>query len=139
MGNSDIVSLLTALVRKESDIVTLYDRVLEAVINIELKDKLLIFQQDHKRHLEILLDLINNVDVDSPVIIGQIEPDIQWAGFEFSGQREALGKLSVKEAEISSLYEKSLELDVDSKSAEILDENLEDEQQHVRFFEILNS
>lgn len=80
--------------------------------------------------------MINNVDIENPGKLGTINPNDQATFSEISGQNQVAEELLVKEKEINILYENSLELDVDSKAAEILDENLEDEQQHVRFFEI---
>lgn len=131
-----ILNLLIDLVRKESEIITLYNFAFKKTNNPEITEKYLIFQQDHKRHLEILLDMINNVDIENPGKLGTINPNDQATFSEISGQNQVAEELLVKEKEINILYENSLELDVDSKAAEILDENLEDEQQHVRFFEI---
>ncbi|HEX3018874.1 MAG TPA: ferritin-like domain-containing protein [Chitinispirillaceae bacterium] len=131
-----ILNLLIDLVRKESEIISLYDFAFKKTNNPEITEKYLIFQQDHKRHLEILLDMINNVDIENPGKLGTINPNDQATFSEISGQNQVAEELLVKEKEINILYENSLELDVDSKAAEILDENLEDEQQHVRFFEI---
>lgn len=135
MGTEELIQQLIELIRKESAVITLYDLVLDAVVDFELKDKLFLFQNDHKRHLEIILDLINNVDVNNVGTIDLMIPDDK--GEEFRSQSQALGELTVKEKELNLLYKEVMEEDVDSKSAEILDENLQDEQQHIRFFEQL--
>lgn len=136
MGTEELIQQLIGLIRKESAVITLYDLVLDAVVDFELKDKLFLFQNDHKRHLEIILDLINNVDVNNTGRMDLMIPD--GKGEEFRSQSQALGELTVKEKELNLLYKEVLEEDVDSKSVEILDENLQDEQQHIRFFEQLS-
>jgi len=135
MGTEELIQQLIGLIRKESAVITFYDLVLDAVVDFELKDKLFLFQNDHKRHLEIILDLINNVDVNNVGRADLMIPDDKDE--EFRSQSQALGELAVKEKELNLLYKEVLEEDVDSKSAEILDENLQDEQLHIRFFEQL--
>lgn len=135
MGTEELIQQLIGLIRKESAVITFYDLVLDAVVDFELKDKLFLFQNDHKRHLEIILDLINNVDVNNVGRADLMIPDDK--NEEFRSQSQALGELAVKEKELNLLYKEVLEEDVDSKSAEILDENLQDEQLHIRFFEQL--
>lgn len=133
MGTDELIQQLIGLIRKESAVINLYDLVLDAVVDFELKDKLFLFQNDHKRHLEIFLDLLNNIDVNN---VDRMDLMISnGKDEEFRSQSQALGELAVKEKELNRLYKDILEEDVDSKSAEILDDNLEDEQQHIRFLE----
>ncbi|NLL15146.1 MAG: ferritin-like domain-containing protein [Fibrobacter sp.] len=133
MGTDELIQQLIGLIRKESAVINLYDLVLDAVVDFELKDKLFLFQNDHKRHLEIILDLLNNIDVNN---VDRMDLMISnGKDEEFRSQSQALGELAVKEKELNRLYKDILEEDVDSKSAEILDDNLEDEQQHIRFLE----
>jgi rubrerythrin len=133
MGTEELIQQLIGLIRKESAVINLYDLVLDAVVDFELKDKLFLFQNDHKRHLEIILDLLNNIDVNN---VDRMDLMISnGKDEEFRSQSQALGELAVKEKELNRLYKDILEEDVDSKSAEILDDNLEDEQQHIRFLE----
>ena len=83
--------------------------------------------------MEIILDLLNNIDVNN---VDRMDLMISnGKDEEFRSQSQALGELAVKEKELNRLYKDILEEDVDSKSAEILDDNLEDEQQHIRFLE----
>lgn len=143
MGTAEIILQLIELIRKESAIINLYDRVLDAIVDFEIKDKLFFFHNDHKRHLEIILDVLNNIDVNPPCGVDTITSDYEGgqkdngSSYEFSSQNQALKELIIKERELNLLYTKSLEEDVDSKSSEILDENLQDEQQHMRFLEKL--
>ncbi len=133
MGTDELIQQLIGLIRNESAVINLYDLVLDAVVDFELKDKLFLFQNDHKRHLEIILDLLNNIDVNN---VDRMDLMISnGKDEEFRSQSQALGELAVKEKELNRLYKDILEEDVDSKSAEILDDNLEDEQQHIRFLE----
>lgn len=141
MGTAELIVQLIRLIRKESEVISFYDLVLDATVDNEFKKKLLLFQNDHKRHIEIILDVLNNVDINTPGRVELMisddkgEQHVKDTSGEFCGQNQAMGELIVKEKELNLLYKESLEEDVDSKSAEILDENLQDEQQHIRFFE----
>lgn len=141
MGIAELIVQLIRLIRKESEVISFYDLVLDATVDNEFKKKLLLFQNDHKRHIEIILDVLNNVDINTPGRVELMisddkgEQHVKDTSGEFCGQNQAMGELIVKEKELNLLYKESLEEDVDSKSAEILDENLQDEQQHIRFFE----
>lgn len=141
MRTADLILKIIELIHKESAIITLYDMVLDAIVDFKLKDKLFLFQNDHKRHLEIILDVLNNIDINLP---GSVELKISdykggkkaiESSPEFRSQNQALKELVVKERELIVLYTKALEEDVDAKSAEILDENLQDEQKHIRLLE----
>lgn len=133
MGTEEMLSDLIDLVRKESAVISLYDRALEVISTLQIKENLLIFQQDHKRHLQILLEIINNADILPPVIIGESNSEYQQYYQRISEKSEVLENLIMKEKDINLLYEKSLSWEVDSKTAEIFDDNLEDEQQHIKF------
>lgn len=133
MGTEEMLSDFIDLVRKESAVISLYDRALEVISTLQIKENLLIFQQDHKRHLQILLEIINNADILPPVIIGESNSEYQQYYQRISEKSEVLENLIMKEKDINLLYEKSLSWEVDSKTAEIFDDNLEDEQQHIKF------
>ena len=44
MGTDELIQQLIGLIRKESAVINLYDLVLDAVVDFELKDKLFFFR-----------------------------------------------------------------------------------------------
>lgn len=133
MDNSEIVKDFIELVRSEAAIIALYDLLLEKTTNRIIKEKAIIFQQDHKRHIQVLLDILNNADISNPVILGEIKIEkIEKEGFDESN---IVNELLIKEENISSVYRKIIDLEIDFKTEDILDYNLEDELLHTSFFQ----
>lgn len=128
---------IVTLVRKEVEVIGLYDQALESVTNTLISDKLQMFQDDHKRHLQILLDIIN--EVEGGLNLGEVNTGFSQYDERAIENGEVYRDLLRAETGLNDLYQKSISWDVDSKTGDILDNNLEDEQQHLKFITTLIS
>ena len=135
MNGEDLITRVEILVRLDADAVVLYDRVLERMAESELRERILQIRNDHHRHVEILTSVVlssRGVPPKMQDISDLFRRELQE--LEGSGSMEQmLAALLRLESIINKEYEDAVNLELDPKIDEIMDDNFLDEQQHIRF------
>jgi ferritin-like protein len=115
-------------------VLIIYDRITVFIHQPEISEKLAAFREDHKRHIEMLFELIHELD---GVFVTENSDDFSPFFFNFTLEladtEDWLNVLLDNEKFINEKYIIILSWEIDSKTGEILDENLSDEQEHLRF------
>lgn len=135
MTNIEIAKELAALVELDIDAIQAYSRAIPCIGSTSVKDLLIRFRQDHERHVEQLSAVIRALDAQPPShctqmpgCSGQAPP----AAVEFA-EEGALQMIRVHEELATTNYGSSSRLDLTPNIKELVMENYQDEQVHLRF------
>ncbi len=136
MTNIEIAKELAILVELDMDAIQAYSRAIPCIGSTSVKDLLIRFRQDHERHVEQLSAVIRALDVlppspgaDRPGCSGQTPAavDVELA------EEGALQMIRFHEELATSNYGSSSGLDLTPNIKELVMENYQDEQVHLRF------
>ncbi|MHC1727911.1 MAG: ferritin-like domain-containing protein [Syntrophobacteraceae bacterium] len=135
MTNIEIANELLFLVKLDLDAMQAYSRAIPTVCSACVKDLLRRFQQDHERHVEQLSAVIRALDAE-PLLFGTEPSSFQTAdsaaGLSLNGEG-ALNMIKVHEELVTRNYGSSCEMDFTPNIKELVSENYQDEQVHLRF------
>ena len=128
--------ILKSLIHLDVDATHAYDQAIKNVDDPLIKDKLILFQGDHRRHIETLSTKMQELGGTPP------KPTSDFKGFFISGftalrsltgTKGALEAMETNERLTTSKYEKASALDLPADIAIIIRANLADEQRHLSF------
>lgn len=136
MENKDIIDNLEKLVQLDIDAYHAYAQAIEKVDELMIKEKLVHFQIDHRRHVEVLSAKIQEKGGTPP----EFSKDFKGfliSGFtalrSLTGSSGALQAMETNERLTTSSYEKATKQDFPSDIATIIRDNYADEQRHLSF------
>ena len=136
MNREEILDNLENLIHLDVDATHAYDQAIKNVDDPLIKDKLIQFQGDHRRHIETLSTKMQELGGTPP------KPTSDFKGFFISGftalrsltgTKGALEAMETNERLTTSKYEKASALDLPADIAIIIRANLADEQRHLSF------
>ncbi|RQW78135.1 MAG: DUF2383 domain-containing protein [Geobacter sp.] len=136
MDREEILDNLEKLIHLDVDATHAYDQAIKNVDDPLIKDKLILFQGDHRRHIETLSTKMQELGGNPP------KPSSDFKGFFISGftalrsltgTKGALEAMETNERLTTSKYEKASALDLPGDIAIIVRANLADEQRHLSF------
>ena len=136
MNKEEILDHLQKLIHLDVDATHAYDQAIKNVSEQVIKDKLILFQGDHRKHVELLSAKV--------VELGGTPPELtqDFKGFFISGftalrsltgTRGALEAMETNERLTTSKYEEASKLVFPADVASIIQANLSDELRHLSF------
>ena len=136
MIREDILDNLSKLIHLDLDAAHAYDQAIKNVGEAALKEKLTLFQADHRRHVDQLSAKVLELEGTPP------EPTSDFKGFiitgftalrSLTGTKGALEAMETNERLTTSKYEEVCKKDFPVDISTILQSNLSDEQRHLSF------
>lgn len=136
MNREDILDNLEKLIQLDIDAHHAYNQAIKNVDDQMIKDKLVIFQSDHRRHVDVLSAKMQEIGGTPPEFSSDFK-GFFISGFtalrSMTGTKGALEAMETNERLTTSRYEKAVALDFPSDIAAIVRSNLGDEQRHLSF------
>ena len=136
MNREDILDNLEKLIQLDIDAHHAYAQAIKKVDDQMIKDKLVIFQGDHRRHVDVLSTKMQELGGTPPEFSSDFK-GFFISGFtalrSMTGTKGALEAMETNERLTTSRYEKAVALDFPSDIAVIVRANLADEQRHLSF------
>ncbi|WP_129124995.1 ferritin-like domain-containing protein [Geomonas oryzae] len=136
MNRDDILNQLEKLIQLDVDATHAYDQAIKNVNEPIIKDKLIQFQADHRKHIDLLSAKMLELGGTPP------EPTSDFKGFLISGftalrsmtgTKGALEAMESNERLTTSRYEDASKLDLPVDISAIVRANYADEQRHLSF------
>jgi rubrerythrin len=128
------VNTLLAIAQMDSEAATAYETVAELVSSPAIRARLEEFAGDHRRHIDDLGHVIEELGGDAEIAAPPPETSVfSMLGLAVAslGDRAALMALVGNELFTNATYSTALELVTDSATLALLDRNLRDEQRHI--------
>lgn len=136
MNRDDILDNLQKLIQLDVDATHAYDQVIKNVNEQVIKDKLIQFQADHRRHIDLLTAKVLELGGTPPELTSDFKGFI-ITGFtalrSLTGTKGALEAMETNERLTNSKYEEASRKDFPADVASIVQSNLSDEQRHLSF------
>ena len=136
MNRDEIIDNLQKLIHLDVDATHAYDQAIKNVSEQIIKDKLILFQADHRRHVDQLSAKVLELGGTPPEQTADFKGFI-IAGFtalrSLTGTKGALEAMETNERLILSKYEEAAKLDFPVDVATIVKANSADEQRHLSF------
>lgn len=136
MTREEIIDQLAKLIHLDVDAMHAYDQAIKNINEQIIKDKLTLFQGDHRRHVDLLSAKVLELGGTPP------EPSTDFKGFFISGftalrsltgTKGALEAMESNERLTNSKYEDASRLDLPVDIASVVQSNLSDERYHLSF------
>jgi uncharacterized protein (TIGR02284 family) len=136
MNRDDILDNLEKLIQLDVDATHAYDQVIKNVNEQVIKDKLIQFQADHRRHIDLLSTKVLELGGTPPELTSDFKGFI-ISGFtalrSLTGTKGALEAMETNERLTTSKYEEACKQDFPVDVATIIRANFSDEQRHLAF------
>lgn len=136
MNRDEILDTLQKLVQLDVDATHAYDQAIKNVKEQVIKDKLIQFQADHRRHIDILSAKAMELGGTPPELTSDFKGFI-ISGFialrSLTGTKGALEAMETNERLTTSKYEEAAKKDFPLDVSTIVQSNLSDEQRHLSF------
>jgi rubrerythrin len=136
MKRDEILNQLEKLVHLDIDATEAYDQAIRNIDEQVIKDKLILFKGDHRKHVELLSAKMIEMGGKPPEFAADFK-GFFITGFtalrSMSGTKGALNAMESNEKLTNSRYEDASKLDMPSDIAAIIRSNLADEQHHLAF------
>ena len=136
MNREEILDNLEGLIHLDVDAVHAYEQAIKNVSEPLIKDKLVLFQGDHRRHVDLLSAKMQELGGTPPKFTTDFK-GFFISGFtalrSLTGTKGALEAMESNEKLTTSKYEKASALDFPADIATIVRANLADEQRHLAF------
>jgi len=136
MKRDEILNQLEKLIHLDIDATEAYDQAIRNIDEQVIKDKLILFKGDHRKHVELLSAKMIEMGGKPP----EFTPDFKGffiTGFtalrSMTGTKGALNAMESNEKLTNSRYEDASKLEMPSDIAAIIRSNLADEQHHLSF------
>ena len=136
MQRDEMLNQMEKLIHLDVDAMHAYDQAIKNVSEQIIKDKLILFKGDHRKHADLLSAKMMELGGTPP------EPTSDFKGFfitgftalrSLTGTKGALEAMETNERLTTSKYEDASKLDFSSDIAAIVRSNLADEQHHLSF------
>jgi uncharacterized protein (TIGR02284 family) len=136
MNRDDILNNLEKLIQLDVDATHAYDQAIKNVNEQVIKDKLIQFQADHRRHIDLLSAKVLELGGTPPELTSDFKGFI-ITGFtalrSLTGTKGALEAMETNEKLTTSKYEEASKKDFPVDILTIVQSNLSDEQRHLSF------
>ena len=136
MTKDDIIDNLTKLIHLDVDATHAYDQAIKNVGEHMVKEKLILFQTDHRKHIDRLTVKIRELGGTPPELSADFKGFI-ITGFtalrSLTGTKGALEAMETNERLTTSKYSEASKLDFPVDVISIVQANLADEQRHLAF------
>ena len=136
MNREDIIDNLGKLIQLDVDATHAYDQAIKNVSEQIIKDKLIQFQADHRRHIDLLSAKVLELGGTPPELTSDFKGFI-IAGFTalrgLTGSKGALEAMETNVRLAASRYEEASRKDFPVDIITIVQSNFSDEQRHLSF------
>jgi uncharacterized protein (TIGR02284 family) len=136
MNRDDILDNLEKLIHLDVDATHAYDQAIKNVNEQVIKDKLIQFQADHRKHIDLLSAKVLELGGTPPELTSDFKGFI-ISGFtalrSLTGTKGALEAMETNERLTTSRYEEACKKDFPVDILSILQSNYADEQRHLSF------
>ncbi|MCM0080758.1 PA2169 family four-helix-bundle protein [Geomonas sp. Red32] len=136
MNRDDILTQLEKLIHLDVDATHAYDQAIKNVNEQVIKDKLILFQADHRKHIDLLSSKVLELGGTPPELSSDFKGFI-ISGFtalrSLTGTKGALEAMETNERLTTSKYEEACKLDFPVDIRTLVEQNYADEQRHLAF------
>lgn len=136
MNRDDILNQLEKLIQLDVDATHAYDQAIKNVNEPIIKDKLIQFQADHRKHIDLLSAKMLELGGTPPELTSDFKGFL-ISGFtalrSMTGTKGALEAMESNERLTTSRYEDASKLDLPVDISAIVRANYADEQRHLTF------
>jgi uncharacterized protein (TIGR02284 family) len=136
MNRDDILDNLEKLIHLDVDATHAYDQAIKNVNEQVIKDKLIQFQADHRKHIDLLSAKVLELGGTPPELSSDFKGFI-ISGFtalrSLTGTKGALEAMETNEKLTTSKYEEASKKDFPVDILSIIQSNYADEQRHLSF------
>jgi len=136
MNRDDILDNLEKLIHLDVDATHAYDQAIKNVQEQVIKEKLIQFQADHRKHIDLLSAKVLELGGTPPELTSDFKGFI-ISGFtalrSLTGTKGALEAMETNERLTTSKYEEACKKDFPADILSILQSNYADEQRHLSF------
>ena len=136
MTRDEILSQIEKLIQLDVDATHAYDQAIKNVDDQTIKDKLILFQGDHRRHIDLLSAKVLELGGTPPELTADFK-GFFISGFtalrSLTGTKGALEAMETNEKLTTSKYQDAAQLVWPSDVSTIIQSNLADEQRHLSF------
>ena len=136
MNRDDILDNLEKIIQLDVDATHAYDQAIKNVKEQVIKDKLIEFQGDHRKHIDLLSAKVLELGGTPPELTSDFK-GFMISGFtalrSLTGTKGALEAMETNVRLTNSRYEEVCKLDFPADISAILRANWSDEQRHLAF------
>jgi rubrerythrin len=136
MTRDEILTQLEKLIQLDVDATHAYDQAIKNVDEQVIKDKLLLFQGDHRRHIDLLSAKVLELGGTPPELASDFK-GFFISGFtalrSLTGTKGALEAMETNEKLTTSKYQDAVQLVWPTDITSVVQSNLADEQRHLAF------
>ena len=136
MTRDEILNQLDKLIQLDVDATHAYDQAIKNVDEQAIKDKLLLFQGDHRRHIDQLSAKVLELGGTPPELTSDFK-GFFISGFtalrSLTGTKGALEATETNEKLTTSKYQDASQLAWPTDISSLIQSNLSDEQRHLSF------
>lgn len=136
MDRDDILDGLEELIQLDIDANHAYGQAIKNIDDPMIREKLVLFQSDHRRHADVLSEKMRELGGTPPELTKDFK-GFFISGFtalrSMTGTKGALEAMETNERLTNSKYEKAVKSDFPADIASIVRANLADEQRHLAF------
>jgi rubrerythrin len=136
MTRDDILDHLAKLIHLDVDATHAYDQAIKNVNEQVIKEKLIQFQSDHRKHIDLLSAKVLELGGTPPELTSDFK-GFMISGFtalrSLTGTKGALEAMETNERLTNSRYEEACKLDFPVDILAICRSNWADEQRHLSF------
>jgi rubrerythrin len=136
MTRDEILNQLEKLIQLDVDATHAYDQAIKNVDEQVIKDKLLLFQGDHRRHIDLLSAKVLELGGTPPELASDFK-GFFISGFtalrSLTGTKGALEAMETNEKLTTSKYQDAAQLVWPTDITSVIQSNLADEQRHLAF------
>ena len=136
MTRDEILNQLEKLIQLDVDATHAYDQAIKNVDEQVIKDKLLLFQGDHRRHIDLLSAKVLELGGTPPELASDFK-GFFISGFtalrSLTGTKGALEAMETNEKLTTSKYQDAVQLVWPTDITSVVQSNLADEQRHLAF------
>lgn len=136
MERDDLLKNLEKLIQLDVDAYHAYDQAIRNIDETIVREKLVLFQAEHRRHVDVLSEKVRELGGTPPEFSNDFK-GFFISGFtalrSMTGTKGALEAMETNERLTTSSYEKASQQDFPADVAGIIRVNLSDEQRHLSF------
>lgn len=136
MNRDEIINQLEKLIHLDVDAIHAYDQAIKNIHEQTIKDKMILFQGDHRRHVDLLSAKVIELGGKPPEFTADFKGFI-ITGFtalrSLTGTKGALEAMETNEKLTTSKYEDAAKLQWPTEIMTIIQTNFADEQRHLSF------
>ena len=136
MTRDEILSQIEKLIQLDVDATHAYDQAIKNVDDQAIKDKLVLFKGDHRRHIDLLSAKVLELGGTPPELTSDFK-GFFISGFtalrSLTGTKGALEAMETNEKLTTSKYQDAAQLVWPTDISSIIQSNLADEQRHLSF------